>query len=499
MNEELLKQLMNCPELPTLPGVALQILQLARDPDADIHTMADLISTDSALSGKILKTVNSSFYGLSKTVSTISQALVILGLQSVRTLALGFSLISSISKAGQKGFDPMIYWRRSIYSAVAARTLGQRIKLVQTEEAFLAALLQDIGMLAMHQAIGETYDQLHAQAPRHEELQPIEDTRLQLNHAQVGQAMGERWSLSPVLYTPVACHHDPTQAPEDLRKLANVVHVAWRFAEVFLQSQHEETIVAATEAADSMLDLTSGQVQGLLEEVNASVDEAADLFEVNIGDRTNSGEILAQARDVLVNITLRSQQMASELKDRNEELRQAAATDPLTGLANRARFDEALAEQFQHARQTRGDLSVLFVDADHFKNVNDTYGHSTGDMVLRRLATMVKEICGRGTVGRYGGEEITCVLPETDLRTAAHLAENIRVAVSEEVVFASGRHVSITVSIGVASMTAGQFFESSQRLLNYADRALYAAKRDGRNAVRICAAPAEPQRASTRT
>src|SRR5579862_7728930 len=157
MNDQLLQRLRECPNLPSLPAIAIQVLELAKKSDVDIAEIARIISRDPALSGKILKTVNSSFYQRSQHVSTISHALAILGLQSVKTLVLGFSLVSNLTRNKSKGFKHLTYWKRSVFSATAARTIAAKANLVQQEEAFLAALLMDIGMLVLDLVIGEPY------------------------------------------------------------------------------------------------------------------------------------------------------------------------------------------------------------------------------------------------------------------------------------------------------------------------------------------------------
>src|SRR5271170_2063737 len=120
LNAELVNKIRQCPNLPSLPTIAIQVLDLAGKADVDIAEIARIISKDPALSTKILRTVNSSFYGRSQHVSTISHALVILGLQSVKTLVLGFSLVTSLTKNKAKGFQHIQYWRRSIFAATAA-------------------------------------------------------------------------------------------------------------------------------------------------------------------------------------------------------------------------------------------------------------------------------------------------------------------------------------------------------------------------------------------
>src|SRR5688572_24166373 len=135
MNEQLVNRIRQCPSLPSLPSIAIQVLDLAQRPEADIAEIARVISKDPALATKILRTVNSSFYGRSQHVSTVSHALVILGLQSVKTLVLGFSLVSDLSKTKAKGVKHLEYWRRSIFAATAARTIAARLNIVQQEEA----------------------------------------------------------------------------------------------------------------------------------------------------------------------------------------------------------------------------------------------------------------------------------------------------------------------------------------------------------------------------
>src|SRR5476651_699160 len=135
MNEQLVNRIRQCSNLPSLPAIAIQVLELAQKADVDITEIARTISKDPALSTKILRTVNSSFYARSQHVGTISHALVILGLQSVKTLVLGFSLTTNLSKNKSKGFKHLNYWRRSIYAATAARSIAVKLHIVQQEEA----------------------------------------------------------------------------------------------------------------------------------------------------------------------------------------------------------------------------------------------------------------------------------------------------------------------------------------------------------------------------
>jgi diguanylate cyclase (GGDEF)-like protein len=161
-----------------------------------------------------------------------------------------------------------------------------------------------------------------------------------------------------------------------------------------------------------------------------------------------------------------------------ERMQQMAVTDGLTELANRRSFDRSLDRELTRANRTDGRLSVVLLDIDHFKNLNDTHGHVVGDAVLRQVAAALRE-CGReyDTVARYGGEEFAAVLPGCSSALALQVAERLRRAVEE-----AATDVDVTASAGVATYPYDGVDAGS--LLQAADEALYASKRSGRNTVR---------------
>ena len=181
-----------------------------------------------------------------------------------------------------------------------------------------------------------------------------------------------------------------------------------------------------------------------------------------------------------------SKQEINQLQENLEVVRTESLTDPLTSLANRKFFDQALANAIAEAAADNEALSLLMTDVDHFKTFNDTFGHLTGDQVLRLVALSVKQnVKGQDIAARYGGEEFAVILPNTVLRSGITVADHIRRAVmSKELMKRStGEHLGrVTISIGVATMRPG---DTAQSLIGRADNCLYAAKRSGRNRV-IC-------------
>lgn len=178
-------------------------------------------------------------------------------------------------------------------------------------------------------------------------------------------------------------------------------------------------------------------------------------------------------------------ELLARLTAQNEELQRLASSDALTGMNNRRVLFESLGAELSRVRRYGGFLSLLMLDIDHFKRVNDTWGHAAGDDVLRAVARVVKRtVRDVDLSARYGGEEFVILLPETALEGAVQIAERLRLAVSTAPVTlaepSAGQAVTVTVSIGVAEASAP---ESGEALISRADAAMYRAKEGGRNRV----------------
>ena len=171
-----------------------------------------------------------------------------------------------------------------------------------------------------------------------------------------------------------------------------------------------------------------------------------------------------------------------------ERVQQMAATDGLTGVANRRSFEDTLSREIARASRRGDDLSLLMIDIDHFKPVNDIHGHQMGDAVLRRVAALLADECREfDSVARYGGEEFAVVLPSTTSEQAVGIGDRLRASIAGDL--ADPR---VTVSVGVAAYP-GSATEPT-RLIAAADEALYASKRNGRD--RVTAAPLQSLRAA---
>ena len=178
-------------------------------------------------------------------------------------------------------------------------------------------------------------------------------------------------------------------------------------------------------------------------------------------------------------------ELERSLKDANEEIRILSITDPLTGTYNRGYMTERLPQEIKRARRYSRVLSIILCDIDHFKKVNDTYGHLVGDRVLKDFAQCIRHSIRQDVdwTARYGGEEFLIVLPETDVNGGSVMAERLKSELSQRVTETQGKKISITASFGVTGFGPDTPDEmiSPEAMISKADKYLYQAKREGRN------------------
>jgi diguanylate cyclase len=208
--------------------------------------------------------------------------------------------------------------------------------------------------------------------------------------------------------------------------------------------------------------------------------------------REQVGDMLAEAQKMGTSLgQLRSEFEFSQgevvkLSEELRRMRQEVLTDPLTNLMNRRGFDGALSGMIEMARKESSALTLLMLDIDHFKKVNDAYGHLFGDQVIRGVAQAMKaSIKGQDIAARHGGEEFAVLLPSTDLKGGSSVAEHIRSSVERSKIRRANSNEAvgnITISIGAAQFRVG---ESAENLIQRADAALYQSKNSGRNRVTI--------------
>ena len=285
--------------LPTMPVVAQQLLSISEWDDVDLNKVADIIGKDVSLSSKVLRVVNSPIYGFAQEVSNISHALVLLGLNSTRSLALSFCLPQlSMGKKGS-GFNYPGFWTRSLNTAVAARELALLSSFGDEEEAFLIGLLQDIGVMVIAQCVPRTYLSLLGNGKY--ELAPsirTEKEHLGIDHVDVAKVLFDQWELPTSLRIPVLYHHAPDKAERiDSRMLLSIriQYLAGFIGELLYESACSDSFLSKVkDIAARDLNIHPRELELLMYRVDRNMTDISGLYELNTSRPTTYAKLIEE-------------------------------------------------------------------------------------------------------------------------------------------------------------------------------------------------------------
>ncbi len=291
------QKIVQCPDLPLLPAVALAVLKYTDNERIEIADLAAIIARDPALCAKLLRVVNSSMYGLNRQVTDITQAAALLGVQGVRTLIMGFSLVNVFQGKKSGGFNHLQYWRRWMYAATAGREIASHVYPNRREECFVAALLMDIGVLALDRVLGERYRAAWDRISSHTDLPLIETHMFGMDHAEVGQLLAMQWKLPRMLAIPIGAHHNPLDVEDtELRQITHILWLAGRCADIFVTgSQVAEGIREVRRAFAQQYQMTEPQCDSMLCTIGRKTAELAHLFDVRLNTPVNFEHVVESA------------------------------------------------------------------------------------------------------------------------------------------------------------------------------------------------------------
>ncbi len=503
MNEEqVLKAVLNSKDLPTLPTVASRLIALTSKEDTTLTDIAKLISQDMALSSKILKVSNSSFYSFPQQIGSINQAVSILGLNAVRSLVLSFSFLQMKGGKTKTSFKFEKFWERSLAGAVAAKFIMENGPDGDTDEIFVSGLLRNLGELLFACTFPDQYDEvLEKLGDQKGTLQELEKEIIGAEHDYIGYEVAKKWEFPEQLLLPILHHNQPENYEGDDRqvdKAVQCVYLADLLLEILYSSEPEVYHKKFRTEAKRLLQLNVLKINKILKDVHTHVDEAAEYFGLNIPPTKSVEEILQEANLKLsllnlsyeeINRELIKSKMAlekakKELEQKNKLLENLANLDGLTEVYNHRYFQSFLDKEINRCIRNGKPIGLILADIDKFKKFNDNYGHQTGDFILKEFCRVTGEIIREyDLLARYGGEEFIFVLPETEAKNTAIAAEKLRRAVSGYEFDDGEDTYHVTASFGVASALPGDEDFDKNEFINQADQALYEAKDKGRNRV----------------
>lgn len=624
--------------LPSPKGVALALTEACRKEDVTIAEIAKLIQTDPVLSGRLIQKANATNLR-TRAISSVIEAIPHVGLNVVKQLAMGFSLVDQFQGGPCKGFDYQEFWSHSLLMAITMQELGKITRISAPDELFACGLMARIGCLALATIYPEQYTELLKQYPLEPSIVQLEQQQLQTDHNQITAAMLINFGFPTIFVEPVYYHENPAESEfsEGSRpyQIVHLLNLAKRIADFGLVEEAERNkyipelmlfggkIGLDTESFGTFVDLimkewhawrtilklptmelplpfhkmmnacaprtdkasNAASLRVLLVEDDPSnhilVKELlANVLGHTVFSATNGQQALSLSMETLPHIVITDwlmpvmngleltkalratewgqnlyiimltsvededevikafdagvddyvtkpinirafrarlraawhyrqlqeswerdreqlKRFAAELAVTNRRLEHYALTDMLTELPNRRSGMETLAETWSIANRTGQLMAILLIDIDHFKSINDNYGHAIGDKVLVAVSTIIRKIARKGdTFCRLGGEEflVVCQPGNTDAKSAVLFAERLRQHIQNQQITVENFIIQISVSIGVALKGSGM--HSEDHLVNAADKALYAAKNSGRNRVflslnnKLIAAPA---------
>ena len=262
--------------LPTLPSMLNNINQMILNPRTSAKEVAQVISSDPALTSKVLRVVNSSFYGFPNRITTITHAIVILGFNTIKSIVLSSTIFDVFRRTVKPGdFDRTEFWKHSIGCGAAAKVVGRRLNYPMLEELFIAGLLHDVGKIVMDQFIPDKFvEVLNLVRTKDILIVDAEAQVLGATHADVGAWLFEKWNLSKGLVETTRCHHNPALA-SDNPKFAEIIHVADILVRAIrFGSGGDNKIPAISESAWNSLGLQNGEMDDLLGQTGQEIEKA---------------------------------------------------------------------------------------------------------------------------------------------------------------------------------------------------------------------------------
>jgi len=524
----MIEQILGSTQLPSPPTVAIELLEHTKNPDATIEDFVNVIKTDPAMSVKILKAANSSYFSFRSEITSLERAISMIGRKPIAALVLGFSLVNNGKLSNRVTEIYRDYWLQAVIQGITAEFLASRFHRGLESEAFLVGLLMDLGRLAMLKVIPEEYaDIIDSHDSMIHDLHTMEQEHLQFSHVDIAVKLLANWQISPALVEAIAAHHaDPFDISEknlsDYSSLSRIAIFSAVAGDCFCTQGKGRNWERLQHLGKLFYQLDETALEQLLGELKSRLESGAQLFSVNTSDIITTDQLVTQARDQLVELAFQAQlqtaqvfeekleieQSRNELEHRNRILESEVIRDGLTNVFTRRYFDEAFVKEINRCSRNQFGAAVLFCDIDNFKSINDNYGHVIGDQVLIQVADAIKDpVRTSDTVARYGGEEFVIMLVDVDPETVEIIAERVRSSVEQlsirlatssskskkqdsnsNVKDSTPTSIQVTLSIGgclAVSVSTSESEAYCKKMLQMADEEMYFVKKNGKNGVRI--------------
>lgn len=504
----------NAGELPTIAQVMRKVIAIkAFDSSvanyASVHQANDLLllaSSDAAFTARLIRAANDP-NSYQEPVFTIAKALNRLGLVKSRNLMLSVPFIEEDDNSKFPGLFNCYHWLwdRHLFNASGAEIIAKYAGVDHDELEFQTyGLIMDMSIMFLLYHFPEQYSPvINRWRNSGGNLSDIENETFGFDHTIVGQHIVKFWNLG-VNIEQVARHNfnSFTRSNNKDNNQNTLSGQILTFTQLTTGYFFEDRLVSRIEDlhnyASQKLNIPNDKIASVLQEISLRADAVAMSIADTSASKINPIDLMRAVNTELRKLTISNEQLireleaawgkvetlSRELREANEKLKSFADRDPLTKLFNRRFFEEFLKWNFNRAKRYGTTLGCLMIDIDHFKYVNDTFGHLTGDKVLQAVAeSLNKDLRQTDLVARFGGEEFIVLLPETQPESVVQTSERIRKSIEELQIPNQGSFIKVTVSIGYACYSKSSDINNPDQLIELSDQNMYAAKRNGRNRI----------------
>jgi len=306
--ERLIARILQNPRIPSPPGFALQVFQRAGQEDCKAHEISELLAHDPGLCAKILRTLNSAVYGQSKPVTSVQQAVTMMGMRPLRSLVLGLTLpVMQANVKSDAGLQK--FWMKSLTGAILARELAKRCRTPAPDDVMATSLLRDLGMILLHQTFQHSYDPIWMGTGdiTAEGQCDWEEHFLGVHHAELSAALLERWQLPIEISEPIRFHHHPELMPALVRQLsdrAKLLDFVTRLTDLQDGSRFEGGIEGILNTASKQYDFKRDELETFLGAIRPKVEEFSNILCVDIGHCPDFDELLSTGCEAMVHLSL---------------------------------------------------------------------------------------------------------------------------------------------------------------------------------------------------
>lgn len=482
------RRLMESPSIPTIPPVAQRLLELASSASSDLSELARVISIDASLSAHVIRLINSPLYGFAREISSLHEAVLYLGMNTVRSVALSFSFLSALRRDGstERRLDDL--WRRSLMTALAARRLAADAGGWEREEAFLSGLVAGSGTLLMLDLVPEYLQIVDTFYAGEGTLLELEQATLETDHARIAGLLLESWQFPTSISQAVIHHGEPELVTDDpgLARRARILQAATLVARALTVDGFAFEASDLSDRTAELIGVPSELVSTALIELPDELRSTASVLEISADPQRSYEVLVNEARSRLSEIAIESAQQLRTLEAGHPladfdldapdlDSQDSSELDAETGLLGRTAFERLVNLYHRRALQLRSSIGMMLIEVESLKSASEdgaAGGERARELLTRVAASAAALVRSTDPHARVGESQVAILTPGCSAANLRLIADRVRLAIESEALPMGDGAARCSISIGMAAMYPHQSGVAPEGLMNAASEAV---------------------------